>query len=154
MAGRGPPPPSFRKTIRELGVLLSDQYKWAANGFAIVKEFVQNTDDASARVLHLGWSRGFRDTAAHPLLQSSALFVVNDGKFDHGDAQNLARLGENSKANDVAKIGKFGLGLKSVFHICEAFFHLASELPQAVGCRAGKTIRVGAGRKRSAFSGR
>lgn len=141
MAGRGPPPPSFRKTIRELGVLLSDQYKWDETGFAILKEFVQNADDASARVLHLGWSRGFPGKAAHPLLQSPALFVVNDGRFDHGDVQNLARLGENSKANDIAKIGKFGLGLKSVFHLCEAFFHLASELPEAAGSRPGRTIR-------------
>lgn len=32
--------------------------------------------------------------------------------------------GINTKAGDDAAIGKFGLGMKSVFHLCEAF-HVA-----------------------------
>ena len=35
----------------------------------------------------------------------------------------------NYKAADRTSIGKFGLGLKSVFHLCEAFFYLSSTLP-------------------------
>src|SRR5262249_14720212 len=34
--------------------------------------------------------------------------------------------GLNYKAGEGDRIGKFGLGLKSVFHLCEAFFYLSS----------------------------
>jgi hypothetical protein len=50
------------------------------------------------------------------------MFVINDGKFEKNDAANIRRFGENTKSMDAAKIGKFGLGLKSIFHLCEAFF--------------------------------
>jgi hypothetical protein len=60
------------------------------------------------------------------LLGGAALFAVNDGPFQPSDARNITRLGSNSKAGEATAAGRFGLGLKSVFHLCEAFFYLAS----------------------------
>ena len=111
--------------IRQIKQNLSEgRYALDNSGFAILKELVQNADDAGehgASVIHIG----IRDPipkAEHPLLRSPGMFVINDGAFEKHDAENIHRFGENTKAIDVAKIGKFGLGLKSIFHLCEAFF--------------------------------
>lgn len=42
-------------------------------------------------------------------------------------------MGEGSKSGKLPAIGKFGLGLKSTFHLCEAFFYLASPEPPCAG---------------------
>jgi hypothetical protein len=43
------------------------------------------------------------------------------------DQQAIQSFGLNSKAAESGAIGKFGLGMKSVFHLCEAFFYVASD---------------------------
>lgn len=109
--------------IQQIRNDLRDRYR---EGFPILKELLQNADDAEASRLHLGWFSGFPHIA-HPLLKGPALFVVNDGKFKSVDQDGIRRIGISAKASDRAAIGKFGLGLKSVFHVCEAFFYLWSE---------------------------
>jgi hypothetical protein len=94
------------------------------NGFPVLKELVQNADDAGASFLRFGWSAGIAE-AKHPLLRGPGIFAVNDGSFRPDDARAIRCLGLNAKAGDRSSIGKFGLGLKSVFHLCEAFFYLA-----------------------------
>ena len=101
---------------------LRDRY---ANGFPILKELIQNADDAKARRFAFGQHLGFRGQTDHPLLQCPGLWFFNDGDFEPGDKAALRAFGSNSKAGDPATIGKFGLGMKSVFHLCEAFFYLA-----------------------------
>ena len=98
---------------------LGDRYH---EGFPIIKELLQNADDAEASRLHIGWFPGFPDNV-HPLLIGPTLFVVNDGEFKSKDQDGIRRIGISAKASDRAAIGKFGLGLKSVFHLCEAFFY-------------------------------
>lgn len=100
---------------------LRDHYE---NGFPILKELVQNADDAKARTLVFGLHEGFRD-ASHPLLRGPGLWFFNDGAFEERDARDLRSFGINSKAGDADVIGKFGLGMKSVFHLCEALFYVA-----------------------------
>ena len=109
--------------IQQIRNDLRDRYR---EGFPIIKELLQNADDAEASCLHLGWFSGFPHIA-HPLLKGPALFVVNDGKFKSVDQDGIRRIGISAKASDRAAIGKFGLGLKSVFHLCEAFFYFWSE---------------------------
>lgn len=101
-------------------------------GFAFIKELVQNADDAlkdspkSGR-LHLQWHLPPADSGfKNPLLQGPALLVVNDGPFTQKDRDGLMRMGMGSKAGDDDRIGRFGLGMKAVFHVCEAFFFLES----------------------------
>jgi len=106
---------------------LRDRYR---DGFPVVKELVQNADDAGASHLDIGWTHGL-PKASHPLLQGPALFIINDGPFRDKDAFAIRQLGLSDRANEKATIGKFGLGLKSIFHLCEAFFYIASDTQAA-----------------------
>jgi hypothetical protein len=108
---------------------LRDRYK---SGFPVLKEIIQNADDAGKDAglaieniqLEFGLSQGI-DDAAHPLLKGPALFFLNDGAFEDSDYKAIRSFGLNRKAIEQNSIGKFGLGMKSVFHFCEAFFFLA-----------------------------
>ncbi|MBC1236659.1 sacsin N-terminal ATP-binding-like domain-containing protein [Nostoc sp. 2RC] len=96
-------------------------------GFPIIKELVQNAEDAKATRLDYGWIEGIPD-ATHPLLRSPALFMLDNGEFTNKNAESIRYiLGGSSKPNQQDSIGKFGLGLKSVFHLCEAFFYIAPD---------------------------
>ena len=106
---------------------LQDRYR---KGFPIVKELVQNADDAKATCMDIGWTPGLPQ-ADHLLLEGPALFVIDDGCFTGKDARSIRQMGLSAKSEE-ASIGKFGLGLKSIFHLCEAFFYLASENPEEV----------------------
>ena len=100
---------------------LRDRYE---NGFPILKELIQNADDAKASTLIFGRHEGFPD-ASHPLLKGAGLWFFNDGELKQRDTDDLRSFGINSKAGDASVIGKFGLGMKSVFHLCEALFYVA-----------------------------
>jgi hypothetical protein len=113
-------PMQFVNLIRDN---LSDRYQ---SGFPVLKELIQNTDDAKATQLDFGLIEGIPE-ADHPLLKGPGLFFINNGKFQESDARGIFSFGLNSKADDNSSIGKFGLGMKSVFHFCEAFFYLATD---------------------------
>lgn len=93
---------------------LRDRYK---SGFPILKELIQNADDAKAKRLVFGMHPGFGEHASHPLLQGPGLWVFNDGEFKKDDERAIRSFGLNSKAGESGAIGKFGLGMKSVFHL-------------------------------------
>ena len=108
------------------------------DGFPILKELIQNADDAQAASLRFGWHPGLAaQRAQHPLLIGPALWFWNDGRIRPGDIAAVCSFGINAKAGDAEAIGKFGLGMKSVFHLCEAFFFVAwdgSEITQECLC--------------------
>lgn len=120
MAGFIQNPLQFVNLIRDN---LSDRY---LSGFPVLKELIQNTDDAKATQLDFGLVPGIAH-ADHPLLRGPGLFLINNGEFRESDARGIRSFGLNSKAADNSSIGKFGLGMKSVFHFCEAFFFLAHD---------------------------
>src|SRR5437868_3310111 len=95
---------------------LNDRY---GTGFPVFKELIQNADDAGAKNLRLGWAAALPAPGDHPLLSGPALFAVNDGPFDKHNAWAIYEVGLSSKSSDAATIGKFGLGMKSVFHFSE-----------------------------------
>ena len=98
------------------------------SGFPILKELIQNAEDANSTHLDYGWVEGISD-AEHPLLRLPALFFVNNGDFTDNNAKSIRYIiGASSKPNQEGAIGKFGLGLKSIFHLCEAFFYLAPDV--------------------------
>lgn len=103
---------------------LRDRYK---TGFPILKELVQNADDAGATALAFGYHAGFACAADHALLQGPALWILNNGRFLASDREAIHSFGLNGKAAESGAIGKFGLGMKSVFHLCESFFYVAHD---------------------------
>jgi hypothetical protein len=112
--------------INNIKSLLRERYK---QGFPIIKEIIQNANDGQAKTLKFGISRGLVGTAenpvVHPLLTTPALFFLNDGVFKTSDREAISCFGIDANAGDKGKIGKFGLGQKSIFHFCEAFFYIA-----------------------------
>ncbi|WP_434129839.1 sacsin N-terminal ATP-binding-like domain-containing protein [Methylocaldum sp. GT1BB] len=108
--------------VTEIARTLRDRYH---SGFPILKELIQNADDAEATRIVFGHHSGFGSSTQHPLLAGPALWIFNNGKFKKSDATAIEYFGINTKAGDDSAIGKFGLGMKSVFHLCEAFFYVA-----------------------------
>ncbi|QNK34689.1 hypothetical protein HF675_11945 [Serratia sp. JUb9] len=102
---------------------LRDRYK---SGFPVLKEIVQNADDARAESLLLGWHEGL-EGAEHPLLRDPAIFFVNDAKLSDADAKGIRSIGLGSKAGNQHAVGKFGLGMKSLFHLGEVYFYVGSD---------------------------
>ncbi|MEG4911485.1 sacsin N-terminal ATP-binding-like domain-containing protein [Microcoleus sp. B7-D4] len=105
-------------------------------GFPVLKELVQNAEDAGSTHFDFGWIEGISN-AKHPLLRTPALFIVDDGTFTNENARSIRYIiGGSNKPKDQDAIGKFGLGLKSVFHLCEAFFYIGSEIQNPRSKRA------------------
>lgn len=100
---------------------LRDRY---TSGFPVIKELVQNADDAKATRIIFGHHVGFAEETTHPLTRGPALWFFNNGGFKLEDCEAIRSFGINSKAGDASTIGKFGLGMKSVFHLGEAFLYL------------------------------
>ena len=113
--------PDFRVSplsiVNQIRSNLEERY---GSGYPILKELLQNADDAGARRFRIesfsGWPQ-----ASNPLLRGPGLLVINDGAFKESDEQGITSFGESGKATDDAAIGKFGFGQKAVFHLCDAF---------------------------------
>jgi len=106
---------------------LADVYRDAGDGRTLVRELVQNADDACSSqlvfaVLHKGWP-----DADNSLLHGPALIAANDGPFPYEDQRGLHRAIGGSKSADASKIGRFGLGIKTIFRICESLVYLGAE---------------------------
>ncbi len=108
--------------------------------FFLLKELIQNGDDCGSTKISIGWSKGLRN-AKHPLLKGPAIIVVNDGSFNEKDEKSIRSIGASAKESDSAAVGKFGIGLKTVFLICETFFYLTG--PNAKSEKPDKKIESG-----------
>ncbi|XP_048373918.1 sacsin-like [Sphaerodactylus townsendi] len=94
----------------------------------VLKELLQNADDAGASVVHFLW-----DQRRHPThrvfgdewkdLQGPALCVYNDRPFEMCDIEGIQRLGSGGKGGRRDTTGKYGLGFNTVYHLtdCPAF---------------------------------
>lgn len=115
----------IRDVINRLTTLLTDAYPYEL--FALIKEIVQNSDDAEAEVLHVGVvpaAPGDDSRPEHPLLSAPAVFFVNNRGLKPKDKEALSRIELNWKAGDAESVGKYGLGLKSLFHLGEVIFYM------------------------------
>ena len=79
-----------------------------------------NADDAEATRVNFGISEGL--DVDNPLGRLPALYIVNDGPVSASNMSSIYTVASGDKGNEKGKIGKFGLGMKSVFHVCEGFF--------------------------------
>jgi hypothetical protein len=128
MAGYQIPPGTIVNNIKSL---LRERYK---QGFPIIKEIIQNANDGRATTLEFGIVKELGDAVEHPLLKIPGLFFLNNGTFSKSDKESISCFGIDANAKDKGKIGKFGLGQKSIFHFCEAFFYIARSQDIQEGC--------------------
>ncbi|KYQ89453.1 putative ATP binding protein [Tieghemostelium lacteum] len=87
----------------------------------ILKELLQNADDAFSTKVIIKY-----DTKSYPteilfsneckVLQGPSLLVYSDSIFQEKDWVGIKKLGSGSKELDLKSVGKFGLGVNSVYH--------------------------------------
>jgi sacsin len=89
----------------------------------ILKEFIQNADDAEASQVRI-----ILDGRQHtgPLLaqemtvlQGPSLLVFNDKPFKETDFANIRRIGDSAKVGEETKTGRFGLGFNSCYNVTD-----------------------------------
>lgn len=92
----------------------------------IFKELLQNADDASATecnfMIDMRRNMDIRENLLDPGMAAChgpALWSYNNSEFTDKDFLNITRLGESLKRSEVDKVGKFGLGFNSVYHITD-----------------------------------
>uniref|UniRef100_A0A3P9JYB3 Uncharacterized protein n=1 Tax=Oryzias latipes TaxID=8090 RepID=A0A3P9JYB3_ORYLA len=90
----------------------------------ILKELIQNADDAEATEIHFVWDKRqhgkektFGERWNH--LQGPALCVFNNKVFSDEDLKGIQQLGEGGKRETLGKTGKFGVGFNSVYHLTD-----------------------------------
>ena len=94
------------------------------DGLTIIKEMIQNADDAGATEVNI--LHDTRTHSSHSLVlegmagsHGPALIVHNNSTFTKEDFENITKLAGATKANQPLKIGKFGVGFCSVYHITD-----------------------------------
>ena len=92
---------------------------------SLFKELLQNANDAHASRVWFCVHDGLQ-SCHHPLLSAPGLIIVNDGPFEEHHKEGISYIGLSNRATDQSSIGRFGLGIKSLFHLCEGFFFLES----------------------------
>ena len=87
-----------------------------------LQEIIQNADDAGASTVHfyLDSRQHGSQSLINPSLaqfQGPALLSYNDAMFQEKDWESITKMQQSVKAEDPFKIGKFGIGFNSVYHI-------------------------------------
>ena len=91
-----------------------------------MQEIIQNADDAGAKMVkffidsreHGTTLLVHRDLAPY---QGPALLAYNDAQFRDKDWEGIQNLQRSVKAEDPFKVGKFGIGFNSVYHITGSY---------------------------------
>ncbi len=104
-------------------------------GKEVLKEMVQNADDAGAsRIVFIA------DPREQPAVQipgqqkwdtiaAPSLCIYNDKPFTKADIEGIQNLGEGSKGQDPLKTGQYGVGFNCVYHVTDTPL-LVSEGPE------------------------
>ncbi|KAF5897549.1 sacsin-like, partial [Clarias magur] len=87
-------------------------------------ELIQNADDARAsKTVFIHDERRYgTDSVWSPALgkyQGPALYAFNDAEFTEEDWEGIQRAGRSIKHDDPTKVGRFGIGFNSVYHVTD-----------------------------------
>ena len=109
-----------------LTVRLRNILKDYKDGLTIIKELLQNADDAEATEVNI--CHDARNHSANPATllfpgmascHGPALVFHNNAMFTQEDFRNITKLAGATKVGKVLKIGKFGVGFCSVYHMTD-----------------------------------
>ena len=96
------------------------------DGLTIIKELIQNADDAEATEINICFDARTHCTDTNMLFfpkmseaHGPALVVHNNKMFSDEDFENITKLAAGTKQGKRLKIGKFGIGFCSVYHITD-----------------------------------
>ncbi|XP_067830330.1 sacsin [Heptranchias perlo] len=122
---------SNRKTRKKFGAIappfidyLKEILRRYPDGGQILKELIQNADDAEANEVVFIFDERTYGTASVFVkdlkkFQGPALIVYNDSVFSEEDWHGIQSTGISNKRNDPSKVGQFGLGFNTVYHITD-----------------------------------
>ena len=93
-------------------------------GVGIIKELIQNADDARATKVEI--TLDWRTHPANQLpdkrmiqLMGPAMLVYNNQVFTDKDFDSIRNLGQSEKAQDLQKTGRFGVGFNAIYHVTD-----------------------------------
>ncbi|XP_071831201.1 sacsin-like [Apostichopus japonicus] len=102
---------------------------------SILKEIVQNADDAGATEVHFvldfkSYPKTRLLSDAMECLQGPALLAYNNKPFSENDIKGIQRLGQGSKRDESGQTGRYGVGFNVVYHLtdCPMFMTCGSTL--------------------------
>ncbi|XP_047225644.1 sacsin-like, partial [Girardinichthys multiradiatus] len=115
---------SFGATAPPFLDYLKDILRRYPDGGQILKELIQNADDAQAtEVVFIHDKRSYKTeslwTDELGKFQGPALYAYNNAVFTDEDWERIQKAGRSGKINDPNKIGRFGIGFNSVYHITD-----------------------------------
>ena len=118
-----------------LTVRLKNILKDYKDGLTIIKELLQNADDAGATEMNICYDTRHhcdrRESLFFPGMaecHGPALVVNNDAMFTKEDFENITKLAGATKEGKTLKIGKFGIGFCSVYHITDIPSFVSNDL--------------------------
>ncbi|CAI8052079.1 Sacsin [Geodia barretti] len=118
-----------------LTVRLRNILKDYKDGLTIIKELLQNADDAGATEMNICYDKRCHTDRRRGLFfpgmvecHGPALVVNNNAMFTEEDFVNITKLAGATKEAQSLKIGKFGIGFCSVYHITDVPSFVSSDL--------------------------
>lgn len=113
--------------ISSLKELLGEKYRYDPGGVSVLKEMVQNADDAGASTLRLAWCDPVSSPTHNELFARPGIAIFNDGPFTADNHHAFMQFSGGDKGGDTSKVGRFGIGRKSLFHWTEAIFFAGAD---------------------------